>query len=91
MGWDPHHGPSVSVSSLWPTVPPRFVNKIRAAPFMEGEDVQLTCTIEGTPHPQIRWACGSGGGGGLVPTYKTSVGRSSAASEGLALGPWMLR
>lgn len=39
-----------------PTVPPRFVNKVRAVPFVEGEDAQITCTIEGAPHPQIRWA-----------------------------------
>lgn len=37
-----------------PTVPPRFVKKVRAVPFVEGEDVQVTCTIEGAPHPQIR-------------------------------------
>ncbi|XP_063563620.1 obscurin isoform X37 [Gorilla gorilla gorilla] len=36
-------------------VPPRFVNKVRASPFVEGEDAQFTCTIEGTPYPQIRW------------------------------------
>uniref|UniRef100_A0A8I3WL30 Obscurin n=1 Tax=Callithrix jacchus TaxID=9483 RepID=A0A8I3WL30_CALJA len=36
-------------------VPPRFVNKVRASPFVEGEDAQFTCTIEGGPHPQIRW------------------------------------
>ncbi|XP_017387517.1 obscurin isoform X42 [Cebus imitator] len=36
-------------------VPPRFVNKVRASPFVEGEDAQFTCTIEGAPHPQIRW------------------------------------
>uniref|UniRef100_A0A2I3GZR0 non-specific serine/threonine protein kinase n=1 Tax=Nomascus leucogenys TaxID=61853 RepID=A0A2I3GZR0_NOMLE len=36
-------------------VPPRFVNKIRASPFVEGEDAQFTCTIEGAPYPQIRW------------------------------------
>lgn len=38
------------------SVPPRFVNKVRAVPFVEGEDAQVTCTIEGVPHPQIRWA-----------------------------------
>uniref|UniRef100_A0A2K6ULY4 Obscurin n=1 Tax=Saimiri boliviensis boliviensis TaxID=39432 RepID=A0A2K6ULY4_SAIBB len=36
-------------------VPPRFVNKVRASPFVEGEDAQFTCTIEGAPYPQIRW------------------------------------
>ncbi|XP_073077345.1 obscurin isoform X20 [Manis javanica] len=48
-------GNASSLGKILVQVPPRFVNKIRAAPFMEGEDVQLTCTIEGTPHPQIRW------------------------------------
>ena len=32
------------------------MNKVRAVPFVEGEDAQITCTIEGVPHPQIRWA-----------------------------------
>lgn len=35
-------------------VPPRFVNKVRNAYFVEGEDAQFTCTIEGAPRPQIR-------------------------------------
>lgn len=51
--------PSLCLSlspSMVPTVPPRFVNKVRAVPFLEGEDAQITCTIEGAPHPQIRWA-----------------------------------
>lgn len=39
---------------LLPTVPPRFVNKVRATPFVEGEDAQITCTVEGAPYPQIR-------------------------------------
>lgn len=58
-----HFSPSLSLSvSLpfssppsGPTVPPRFVSKVRAVPFVEGEDTQVTCTIEGAPHPQIRW------------------------------------
>lgn len=57
-----HFSPSLSLSvSLpfssplsGPTVPPRFVSKVRAVPFVEGEDTQVTCTIEGAPHPQIR-------------------------------------
>uniref|UniRef100_A0A8C9LS55 Uncharacterized protein n=1 Tax=Piliocolobus tephrosceles TaxID=591936 RepID=A0A8C9LS55_9PRIM len=36
-------------------VPPRFMNQVRASPFVEGEDAQFTCTIEGAPYPQIRW------------------------------------
>lgn len=35
-------------------VPPRFVNKVRNAYLVEGEDVQFTCTVEGAPRPQIR-------------------------------------
>lgn len=35
-------------------VPPRFVNKVRNAYLIEGEDAQFTCTIEGAPRPQIR-------------------------------------
>lgn len=35
-------------------VPPQFVNKVRNAYFVEGEDAQFTCTIEGAPRPQIR-------------------------------------
>lgn len=41
------------------------MNKVRAVPFVEGEDTQVTCTIEGTPHPQIRWAGADKGVGGL--------------------------
>lgn len=52
----------VSPRSLGPTVPPRFVNKVRAVPFVDGEDAQITCTIEGAPYPQIRWARWLGGG-----------------------------
>ncbi|TRZ04735.1 hypothetical protein HGM15179_022372, partial [Zosterops borbonicus] len=36
-------------------LPPRFVNKVRNAYLVEGEDVQFTCTVEGAPRPQIRW------------------------------------
>lgn len=32
------------------------MKKVQAIPFVEGEDVQVTCTVEGAPHPQIRWA-----------------------------------
>lgn len=45
-----------ATSCIYPcfAVPPRFVNKVRNAYFVEGEDAQFTCTIEGAPRPQIR-------------------------------------
>ncbi|XP_049564272.1 obscurin isoform X2 [Orcinus orca] len=48
-------GNASSLGKILVQVPPRFVNKVRAVPFVEGEDAQITCTIEGVPHPQIRW------------------------------------
>ncbi|XP_045855646.1 obscurin [Meles meles] len=48
-------GSASSLGKILVQVPPRFVKKVRAIPFVEGEDVQVTCTIEGAPHPQIRW------------------------------------
>ncbi|XP_053074833.1 obscurin isoform X44 [Acinonyx jubatus] len=48
-------GNASTLGKILVQVPPRFVKKIRAVPFVEGEDVQVTCTIEGAPHPQIRW------------------------------------
>uniref|UniRef100_A0A8D2CLV2 non-specific serine/threonine protein kinase n=1 Tax=Sciurus vulgaris TaxID=55149 RepID=A0A8D2CLV2_SCIVU len=48
-------GNASTLGKILVQVPPRFVNKVRASPFVEGEDAQLTCTIEGAPHPQIRW------------------------------------
>nr|XP_019585378.1 PREDICTED: obscurin [Rhinolophus sinicus] len=48
-------GNASTLGKILVQVPPRFVNKVRAVPFVEGEDTQVTCTIEGTPHPQIRW------------------------------------
>lgn len=66
MGRDTAPAPSEWLpASLHPAVPPRFVNKVRASPFVEGEDAQLTCTIEGAPHPQIRWASTRAPGAGL--------------------------
>lgn len=58
----------VSPHSLGPAVPPRFVNKVRAMPFVDGEDAQITCTIEGAPYPQIRWATSWLGGGAAEGT-----------------------
>ncbi|XP_035026918.2 obscurin isoform X44 [Hippoglossus stenolepis] len=36
-------------------VPPRFVNKMRNAIFVAGEDAQFTCVIQSAPNPKIRW------------------------------------
>ncbi|XP_062951332.1 obscurin isoform X22 [Cynocephalus volans] len=48
-------GNASTLGKILVQVPPRFVNKVRATPFVEGEDAQFTCTMEGTPYPQIRW------------------------------------
>uniref|UniRef100_H0XN61 Uncharacterized protein n=1 Tax=Otolemur garnettii TaxID=30611 RepID=H0XN61_OTOGA len=48
-------GNASTLGKILVQVPPRFVKKVRATPFVEGEDAQFTCTIEGTPYPQIRW------------------------------------
>ncbi|KAM5307883.1 obscurin isoform 1-T1 [Glossophaga mutica] len=48
-------GTASTLGKILVQVPPRFVNKVQAVPFVEGEDAQVTCTIEGVPHPQIRW------------------------------------
>ncbi|KAM4798266.1 LOW QUALITY PROTEIN: obscurin-like [Urocitellus parryii] len=48
-------GSASTLGKILVQVLPQFVNKVRASPFVEGEDAQLTCTIEGAPHPQIRW------------------------------------
>ncbi|NXU09297.1 OBSCN protein, partial [Pardalotus punctatus] len=48
-------GNSSTLGKILVQVPPRFVNKVRNAYLVEGEDVQFTCTVEGAPRPQIRW------------------------------------
>ncbi|XP_041519866.1 obscurin isoform X13 [Microtus oregoni] len=48
-------GNASTLGKILVQVPPRFVNKVRATPFVEGEDAQITCTVEGAPYPQIRW------------------------------------
>uniref|UniRef100_A0A7N4PFA3 non-specific serine/threonine protein kinase n=1 Tax=Sarcophilus harrisii TaxID=9305 RepID=A0A7N4PFA3_SARHA len=48
-------GNASTLGKILVLVPPRFVNKVRTAHFVEGEDTQFTCTIEGAPYPQIRW------------------------------------
>lgn len=37
-------------------VPPRFVNKMRNAVFVAGEDAQFTCVIQSAPNPKIRYS-----------------------------------
>lgn len=80
---------SIYVSDLpppLPTVPPRFVSKVRAGPFVEGEDAQVTCTIEGTPYPQIRWACQ------LVPGSELSWHSCWPLSSRIGVWPgWTMR
>ncbi|PKK31956.1 obscurin, cytoskeletal calmodulin and titin-interacting RhoGEF, transcript variant X3 [Columba livia] len=48
-------GNASTLGKILVQVPPQFVNKVRNAYFVEGEDAQFTCTIEGAPRPQIRW------------------------------------
>ncbi|NXJ18824.1 OBSCN protein, partial [Dicrurus megarhynchus] len=48
-------GNASTLGKILVQVPPRFVNKVRNAYLIEGEDVQFTCTVEGAPRPQIRW------------------------------------
>ncbi|XP_025067421.1 obscurin isoform X19 [Alligator sinensis] len=48
-------GNASTLGKILVQVPPRFVSKVRNAYYVEGEDVQFTCTIEGAPFPQIRW------------------------------------
>uniref|UniRef100_A0AC11DZ45 Obscurin, cytoskeletal calmodulin and titin-interacting RhoGEF n=1 Tax=Ovis aries TaxID=9940 RepID=A0AC11DZ45_SHEEP len=48
-------GNASTLGKILVQVPPRFVHKVRAVPFVDGEDAQITCTIEGAPYPQIRW------------------------------------
>ncbi|NXS42484.1 OBSCN protein, partial [Balaeniceps rex] len=47
-------GNASTLGKILVQVPPQFVNKVRNAYFVEGEDAQFTCTIEGAPRPQIR-------------------------------------
>uniref|UniRef100_A0A8C3F8R5 Obscurin, cytoskeletal calmodulin and titin-interacting RhoGEF n=1 Tax=Chrysemys picta bellii TaxID=8478 RepID=A0A8C3F8R5_CHRPI len=48
-------GNASTLGKILVQVPPRFVNKVRNAYYVEDEDAQFTCTIEGAPYPQIRW------------------------------------
>ncbi|KAH1177047.1 hypothetical protein KIL84_010749 [Mauremys mutica] len=48
-------GNASTLGKILVQVPPRFVNKVRNAYYVEDEDAQFTCIIEGAPSPQIRW------------------------------------
>ncbi|XP_076000946.1 obscurin isoform X7 [Genypterus blacodes] len=48
-------GNASSLGKITVQVPPRFVNKLRNATFVAGEDVQFTCVIQSAPNPKIRW------------------------------------
>ncbi|TNN67521.1 Obscurin [Liparis tanakae] len=36
-------------------MPPRFLNKMKNAIFVAGEDAQFSCVIQSAPSPKIRW------------------------------------
>ncbi|XP_036374691.1 obscurin isoform X9 [Megalops cyprinoides] len=48
-------GNASTLGKITVQVPPRFVNKLRNAFFIPGEDAQFTCTIQSAPTPKIRW------------------------------------
>ncbi|KAJ8337400.1 hypothetical protein SKAU_G00386200 [Synaphobranchus kaupii] len=48
-------GNASTLGKITVQVPPRFVNKLRTATFIPGEDAQFTCTIQSAPNPKIRW------------------------------------
>ncbi|XP_034146108.1 obscurin isoform X18 [Esox lucius] len=48
-------GNASTLGKITVQVPPRFVNKIRNAVLVAGEDVQFSCTIQSAPSPKIRW------------------------------------
>ncbi|CAJ1072459.1 obscurin isoform X23 [Xyrichtys novacula] len=48
-------GNASTLGKITVQVPPRFVNKIRNATFVAGEDAQFTCVIQSAPTPKIRW------------------------------------
>nr|XP_033505663.1 obscurin isoform X7 [Epinephelus lanceolatus] len=48
-------GNASTLGKITVQVPPRFVNKMRNAVFVAGEDTQFTCVIQSAPHPKIRW------------------------------------
>ncbi|KAI3374875.1 hypothetical protein L3Q82_021410 [Scortum barcoo] len=48
-------GNASTLGKITVQVPPRFVNKMRNAIFVAGEDTQFTCVIQSAPSPKIRW------------------------------------
>ncbi|XP_015254426.1 PREDICTED: obscurin isoform X6 [Cyprinodon variegatus] len=48
-------GNASTLGKITVQVPPRFVNKLRNALFVAGEDAQFTCVIQSAPNPKIRW------------------------------------
>ncbi|XP_076826396.1 obscurin [Brachyhypopomus gauderio] len=48
-------GNASTLGKITVQVPPRFVNKLRNAALIVGEDAQFTCTIQSAPSPKIRW------------------------------------
>ncbi|XP_072536379.1 obscurin isoform X3 [Salminus brasiliensis] len=48
-------GNASTLGKITVQVPPRFVNKLRNATYIPGEDAQFTCTIQSAPNPKIRW------------------------------------
>ncbi|XP_040910986.1 obscurin isoform X7 [Toxotes jaculatrix] len=48
-------GNASTLGKITVQVPPRFVNKMRNAIFVAGEDAQFTCVIQSAPIPKIRW------------------------------------
>ncbi|XP_050925916.1 obscurin isoform X12 [Lates calcarifer] len=48
-------GNASTLGKITVQVPPRFVNKMRNAVFVAGEDAQFTCVIQSAPIPKIRW------------------------------------
>ncbi|XP_041658849.1 obscurin isoform X25 [Cheilinus undulatus] len=48
-------GNASTLGKITVQVPPRFVNKLRNATYVAGEDAQFTCVIQSAPSPKIRW------------------------------------
>ncbi|XP_049602923.1 obscurin isoform X8 [Syngnathus scovelli] len=48
-------GNASTLGKITVQVPPRFVNKLRNAICVSGEDAQFTCVIQSAPSPKIRW------------------------------------
>ncbi|XP_068459615.1 obscurin isoform X1 [Clinocottus analis] len=48
-------GNASTLGKITVQMPPRFVNKMRNAIFVAGEDTRFTCVIQSAPNPKIRW------------------------------------